>query len=59
MKELDINNYGNCTSDSRPDRISNGTVWIGRSKDKNGVYTTTQLFNGVAGVSIKNKGTRH
>jgi nitrous oxidase accessory protein NosD len=55
MKELDIINYGNCISASRPDCITTGTVWIGRSNDKNGVYPTTQLLNGVARVSIKMK----
>jgi hypothetical protein len=59
MKELDIINYGNCISASRPDRISTATVWIGRSNDKNGVYLTTQILNGVARVSIKNEGARH
>jgi hypothetical protein len=58
MKELDIINYGNCISTSRPDSITTGTVWIGRSNDKNGVYPTTQLLNGVARVSIKNVETR-
>jgi hypothetical protein len=59
MKELDIINYGNCISASRPDSITTGTVWIGLSNDKNEVYPTTQLLNGVAGVYIKNEGTRH
>jgi hypothetical protein len=51
-------NYGNCISASRPDRITAGTHCIGSSKDKNGVYPTTQLLNGVAFVSIKNELTR-
>jgi hypothetical protein len=59
MKELDIINYGNCISASRPDSITTGTLWIGLSNDKNGVYPTTQLLNGVARVSIKHEGTRH
>jgi hypothetical protein len=59
MKELDIVNYGNCISASRPDRITTATVWIGRSNDKNGVYPTTQLLNGVTRDSIKIEGTRY
>jgi hypothetical protein len=59
MKENDIINYGNCISASRPDRITTGTVLIGRSNDMNGVYPTTQLLNGVVRVSIKYEGTRH
>jgi hypothetical protein len=59
MKELDIINYGNCISASRPDRITTATVWNGRSNEKNGVYPITQLLTGVARVSIKNEGTRH
>jgi hypothetical protein len=51
-------NYGNCISASRPNRITPGTLWIGRSNDKNGVYPTTQLLHGVARVSIKNDVTR-
>jgi hypothetical protein len=30
-------NYGNCIAASRPDRITPGTHWIGRSNDKNRV----------------------
>jgi hypothetical protein len=52
-------NYGNCISASRPDRIKPGTLWIGRSNDKNGVYHTTHILNGVARVSINNEGTRN
>jgi hypothetical protein len=48
-------NYVNCISASRPDRITPGTHLIRRSNDKNGVYNTTQLLNGVARVSIKMK----
>jgi hypothetical protein len=59
MKELDIINYGICISASRSDRITTDTVWIGRSNDKNGVYPTTKLLNGVARVSIKYERTRH
>jgi hypothetical protein len=55
MKEIDIINYGTCISASRPDRITHGTIWIGRSNDKNGVYLTTQLLHGVARVYIKMK----
>jgi multisubunit Na+/H+ antiporter MnhE subunit len=51
-------NYGNCIAASRPDRITPGTLWIGRSNDRNGVYPTTQILPGVARVSIKNEGTR-
>jgi hypothetical protein len=51
-------NYGNCISSSRPDRITLGTLWIGRSKDKNGMYLTTKLLPGVSRISIKNEGTR-
>jgi hypothetical protein len=29
--------------DSRPDRITPDTHWIGASNDKNGVYPTTQF----------------
>jgi hypothetical protein len=48
MKELDIINYENCITASRPDRTNLGTLLIGRSNDKNGVYPTTQLLPGVA-----------
>jgi hypothetical protein len=48
-------NYGNCITASRPDRISPGTHWIGRSNAKNGVYPTTQLLLCVARVSIINE----
>jgi hypothetical protein len=41
---------------SRPNRIIPGTLWIGGSNDKNGVYPTTQLLPGVASVSIKIEG---
>jgi hypothetical protein len=58
IKELDIINYGNCISASRPDRITPGTLWRRRSNDKNGVYPTTQLLPGVARLSIKNEGTQ-
>jgi hypothetical protein len=47
------NNYGNSITASRPDSITPGTLWIGGSNDKNGVYPTTQLLNGDARVSIK------
>jgi hypothetical protein len=50
--------YGNSIAASRPDRITPGTLWIGRSNVKNGVYPTTQLLNGVALVSLKKEGTR-
>jgi hypothetical protein len=52
MKELDIINYENSFSASRPDRITPGTLWIRRSIDKNGLYPTTQILNGVARVSV-------
>jgi hypothetical protein len=55
MKELDIINYGNCISASRPDCITTVTLWIGRSNDKNGMYPTTKLLKGVDWVSIKMK----
>jgi hypothetical protein len=55
MKELDIINFVNCISASRPDRITPGTLWIRRSNDKNVVYPTTQLINGVARVYINMK----
>jgi hypothetical protein len=48
-------NYGVCTSASRPDRIDSGTLWIGRSNNKNGVYTTTKLLQSVFLVYIKNE----
>jgi hypothetical protein len=51
-------NYGNCNAASRPDRITAGTHFIGGSNDKNGMYPSTQLLNGVALVSIKNNETR-
>jgi hypothetical protein len=51
-------NYGKCIAASRPDPITPDTLWIGGSNDKNGEYTTTNLLNGVARVSIKNEGTR-
>jgi hypothetical protein len=35
-------NYGNCLAASRPDRITNVTIWIGGSNDKNGVHPTTK-----------------
>jgi hypothetical protein len=50
-------NYGNCIPASRPDRITPGTLWIGGSNDKNGMYPTTHLLNGIVHVSIKNEGT--
>jgi hypothetical protein len=34
---------GSPAIDSRPDRITPGTHWIGGSNDKNGVYPTTQF----------------
>jgi hypothetical protein len=55
MKKLDIINYGNCISGSRPDRITPGTLWIGRSNDKNGVYPSKHLLQGVVSFSIKMK----
>jgi hypothetical protein len=58
MKELDIINYGNCISASRPDRTTVGTLCVGRSNDKNGVYPTTKLLPGVVRVSIENEGSR-
>jgi hypothetical protein len=57
MKELEIINYANCISASRPDRIIPGTLWIGRSNDKHGLYMTTQLLNGVGRVYIKSEGS--
>jgi hypothetical protein len=51
-------NYGNCISASLPDRITPGTLWIGGSNDKNGVYTTTELLPGVARISTKNERIR-
>jgi hypothetical protein len=53
-REID---YGNCIAASRPDRITPGTHWIGRSNDKNGVCPKTVLLPGLARVSIKNEGT--
>jgi hypothetical protein len=50
-------NSGNYIASSRPDRTTPNNLWIGGSNVKNGVYHTTQLFNGVARVSIKNEGT--
>jgi hypothetical protein len=47
--------YGNCIAVSRPDRITPITHWILGSKDKNRVYPTTQILNGVALFSIKMK----
>jgi hypothetical protein len=58
MKELGISNYGKCIAASRPDRTTPGIHWIKRSNDKNGVYPTTNLVNGVARVSINIEGTR-
>jgi hypothetical protein len=55
-RTLEIN-YGNSISTSRPDRITPGTLWIGGSNVKIGVYPTTQLLTGVARVSIKNERT--
>jgi hypothetical protein len=51
-------NYGNCIAASRPERITAGTHWNGRSNVKNEMYPTTKLLPGVARVSIKNEGTR-
>jgi hypothetical protein len=48
-------NYGNCIPASRPDRITHGTLWIGGSNDKNGVYSNTKLLPGVDVVYIKMK----
>jgi hypothetical protein len=48
-------NYGNCIAASRPDSIIPGTLRIGGSNDKNEVWPTTKLLNGVARVSIKNE----
>jgi hypothetical protein len=59
MKELDIINYGNFISASRPDRITPGNLLIGRSNNKNRLYPTTKLLNGVARISIKIEGTQH
>jgi hypothetical protein len=50
--------YGNSISASRRVRITPGNLWIGRSNNKNGVYTNTHLLNSVSRVSIKNEGTR-
>jgi hypothetical protein len=47
--------YGNCIAASLPDSNTPGNNWIGRSNDKNGLYPTTQLLNGVARFSIKMK----
>jgi hypothetical protein len=41
-------NYGNCIAAPRPDRITPETHWRVGSNDKNGVYLTTKLLNGVA-----------
>jgi hypothetical protein len=46
-------NYGNCIADSRPDRFTIDTQFIGGSNNKNGVYPTTKFLNGVALVSIE------
>jgi hypothetical protein len=46
-------NYGNSIAASRPDRITPGSLWIGGSKEKNGVYPTTQLLGSFDMVSIK------
>jgi hypothetical protein len=46
-------NYLNCFAASRPDRITAGILWIGRSNDKNGVYPTTELLKFVGRVYIK------
>jgi hypothetical protein len=56
MKKLDVINYVNCISASRPDRITPGTLWIRRSNDKNGVYPTTQIINGVVRFFINMNG---
>jgi hypothetical protein len=47
-------NYGNCIPASRPDRITPGTLWIGGSNDKNGMYRTTNLLNVIVHFSIEN-----
>jgi hypothetical protein len=47
--------FGNCIAASRPDGITPGTLWIGHSNYKNGLYPTTHILNGVARVSIKMK----
>jgi hypothetical protein len=49
---------GNCIAASRPDHITPGTLWIGGSNVKNGVYTNTKLLNSVARIYIKYEGTR-
>jgi hypothetical protein len=59
MKELDIINYGNSNSASRPDPITPGNLWIGRSNVNNGLYHNTKILNGVARISIKIEGTLH
>jgi hypothetical protein len=41
-----------------PTALPPGTRWIGGSNDKDGVYLTTNLLNGVFRVSIKNEGSR-
>jgi hypothetical protein len=51
-------NYGNCSAASRTDRIIPGTLWIGRSNDKNGVYPTTKLLKVIARFPKKTEGTR-
>jgi hypothetical protein len=51
------NNFGNCISATRPDRITPGTLWIRGSNVKNGVYPTKKLLPGVARV-LKNEKTR-
>jgi hypothetical protein len=53
--EHDIINYGNCISASSPDRITPGTLWIGRKNDKHVVYPSTKLIHGVARVYINMK----
>jgi hypothetical protein len=45
-------NYGNCIAASRPDRITVVTHWKVCSNNKNAVYPTTNILNGVARVAI-------
>jgi hypothetical protein len=46
-------NYGNCIAASRPDRITPGFLWIGRSNDKNGLYPTTNITLRCSGFNKK------
>jgi hypothetical protein len=55
LKNLDIINFGNGISASRPDRITPNTLLIRLSSDKNGVNPTTHLLKCVAQVYINMK----